>query len=277
MSDEDWEDEWEDEGAFSGRGDEDPFTGLSLGFLAMLPLFLVYEWGLAADPEAGENTGRVVLGLFLRPLGAAGTWARWGILVGLGIAALARVRALGVRVRPNLARTMLEGAGLALLLGPVLVGLQALLGAWVLPLPPLPAGPDPAVTGGPDLVGMAVVFGGAAWEELLFRVGLYSFLYWLALRFVQAVGGSARLGRPTAEVVGLLGSALGFAAAHMASTLAFLGGGGHPFDPALFTWLTLAGILLGLIFRLRGPGVGAWTHALFNAALWIGIDPDVLL
>lgn len=253
---------------------EQPFSSLSLGFLAMLPLFLAYEWGLATDPAAGENTGRVVLGLFLQPLGSAAPWARWILLATLSLAALVRVRSLGVRVRASVARTVLEGAGFALVLGPVLVCLQALAGSW---LPPLPAAGDPTLGGGPTLAGVASVLGGAAWEELLFRVGLYSFLYWLGLRFVEALGGSARLGRPLAEIVGLFGSALAFAAAHTASFLAFLGGGGREFDPALFTWMTLAGILLGLLFRWRGPGVGAWTHGLFNAALWIGIDPDVLL
>lgn len=256
-----------------GSGDEDPFTGLSLGFLAMTPLFVAYEWGLAVDPAAGENTGRLLLGLILRPFGSAAPWARWIVLGTLFLGALVRVRSYGVRVRPNVARTILEGAGFALLLGPLLVALQALAGPY---LPALPAAADPTAGGGPTLAGVAGVLGGAAWEELLFRVGLYSFLYWLSLRFVQALGGSARIGRPVAELVGLCGSALAFAGAHMAAFLTLLGGGGHEFDPALFTWLTLAGILLGLLFRWRGPGVGAWTHGLFNAALWIGIDPDVL-
>ena len=38
----------------------------------------------------------------------------------------------------------------------------------------------------------------------------------------------------------------------------------------------LAGILLGLLFRWRGPGVAAWSHGLFNLALLLGIDPDVV-
>ena len=269
-----WEDEWEASAGLGGARDDNPFTGLSLGFLAMTPLFLAYEWGLAASPGAAENTGRVVLGMFLRPLGSAAPWARWILLAVLFVAALARVRALGLRVRPGVARTIVEGAGFALLLGPALVFLQSLTLPW---LPPLPPAGDPTGGGGPALAGVATVFGGAAWEELLFRVGVYSFLYWLTLRFVQALGGGPRLGRPAAEVIGLLGSALAFAMAHMAPFLVLLGGGGHEFDASLFTWLTLAGILLGLLFRLRGPGVGAWTHGLFNAALWIGIDPDVLL
>jgi len=253
---------------------EEPFTSLGVGFLAMTPMFVTYEWALVAEPGAGENTGRVVLGLFLGPLGEATPWVRWTLLAALFVAALARVRAIGVRVRPSVARCVLEGCGFALLLGPALAVLQALGGAW---LPPLPPAGDPTQGGGPPLSGAALVFGGAAWEELLFRVGLYSFLYWLTLRFVQALGGSTRWGRAAAEVVGLIGSALGFAAAHLALVLSWLGGGGREFDPALFTWLTLAGILLGLLFRLRGPGVGAWAHGLFNAALWIGIDPNVIL
>ena len=53
--------------------------------------------------------------------------------------------------------------------------------------------------------------------------------------------------------------------------------GGAPFEPGHFTWLCLAGMLLGLVFRLRGPGVAAWCHGLFNLGLYLGVDPDVLL
>ena len=43
-----------------------------------------------------------------------------------------------------------------------------------------------------------------------------------------------------------------------------------------YALLIPAGILLGLVFRLRGPGVAAWAHGLFNVALLVGVDPDVL-
>ena len=75
----------------------------------------------------------------------------------------------------------------------------------------------------------------------------------------------------------MLGSATLFAAAHLAAYTAWLGPGGEPYDASVFTWRLLAGILLGLVFRWRGPGVAAWTHGLFNLALLLGAGPDVFL
>ena len=114
-------------------------------------------------------------------------------------------------------------------------------------------------------------------EELCFRVGGYGILYLVARAALAGLGAQGRLGDAAAEGVGLLGSSLVFAAAHLRRFTAWLGPGGAEFDPTRFTWLVLAGILLGLIFRLRGPGVAAWAHGLFNVALLVGVDPDVIL
>jgi hypothetical protein len=56
-----------------------------------------------------------------------------------------------------------------------------------------------------------------------------------------------------------------------------LGRGGEPFRAAVFTWRLFAGILLGTLFRWRGPGVAAWSHALFDLFLSTGAGPDVFL
>ena len=73
----------------------------------------------------------------------------------------------------------------------------------------------------------------------------------------------------------LLGSSLAFAAFHLEACVAWLGVGGDPFEPAIFTYRVLAGMLLGLLFRWRGPGVAAWAHGLFNLGLLLGAGPDV--
>ena len=74
----------------------------------------------------------------------------------------------------------------------------------------------------------------------------------------------------------MVGSAAAFAAFHFGELTDWLYPGGLAWDTASFTWMFLAGILLGVLFRWRGPGVAAWCHALFNLALLIGIDPDVM-
>ena len=257
-----------------GHGEPRPaaLTGPALAYLAMLPLFAAYEWGLAALPGAPRNAAELALGLSLRPFGEHAGTARRALLALGAVVALVALRRAGVRVRAGVARVCLEGALFALVLGPVLVGLTALLGPWI---EPLDASWDPSGRT-PELASAALLFGGSAWEELLFRAGAYSFLYWLALRFATALGAPTRAGRGAAELAGLGGSALLFALAHLTPVADLLGPGGRPFEAPLFAWLLLAGLLLGLLFRLRGPGIAAWAHGLFNVALLLGIDPDVL-
>lgn len=242
--------------------------------LSLLPLFVAYEWALLARPQASRNAGELVLGLSLAPLGSAATWARWA-LVGLALGlAFWRARTQGTRIPDGLARIVLEGLGFAILIGPLLVGLTRLSADWV---EPLRVAWDPVPDAAADGIGAALLFGGSAWEELVFRLGAYSFLYWLGLRAFQAFGAPTGVGRAAGELLGLGGSAAVFALAHLEPWAGRLGARGAAFDASLFWWLLLAGLVLGLLFRLRGPGVAAWAHGLFNVALWIGIDPGVMV
>jgi len=263
----------EDEGELEPEAGGPVLTGLSLAYLAMLPLFAAYEWAGAVVPGAPRNGAEMVLSLWLRPLGAHAASARRLLLLVGAMVALALVRRAGGRVRAGVARIVLEGAGFALILGPLLVLLTRLLGAWI---EPLEGSWDPTQAQPPELARAALLFGGSAYEELLFRVGAYSFLYWLTLRFLTALNLSERAGRWFGELTGLSGSAVLFALIHMQPVADLLGPGAPPFDGPLCAWLLLAGLLLGLLFRLRGPGVAAWAHGLFNVALLVGIDPDVL-
>jgi len=246
-------------------------TGLSLGWLAMAPLLLAYEWGLEHSALGVRNTGERLVLLAFDPLGDSVRYVRWAI-AGAGLVAAALVtRARGVSVRAGVARVVLEGLACAVLLGPALVGLLALGSRW---LPRLDVAWRPLQP--PPLAEAALLFGGAAWEELCFRVGGYGIAYLLARTACGAAGVGPRASAWTSDALGLAVSSAVFAAAHLRAFTGWLGPGGAEFDPALFTWLALAGILLGLIFRLRGPGVAAWAHGLFNVALLAGVDPDVL-
>ncbi len=83
--------------------------------------------------------------------------------------------------------------------------------------------------------------------------------------------------RAGADGLAIAASATVFAASHLGVFTQVLGPGGEPFRAGVFTWRLLAGILLGTLFRWRGPGVAAWAHALFDLFLSIGAGPDVFL
>jgi hypothetical protein len=160
----------------------------------------------------------------------------------------------------------------ALTLGPALVGLTALAARWKDRL-------DVAWDSSRAPQGLAVagfVFGGAVYEEFVFRIGLYGLFYWTLVRVARALGAGDGPGRWLADGSALAGSAIFFAAFHFRRFTHWLWDGGAEFSGALFVWLACAGLLLGLIYRWRGPGVAAWAHGLFNLALLVGVDPDVL-
>ncbi len=241
--------------------------GLAFGFLAMTPLFAFYELGAGSRRAAAE----LVVTRPLAPLGEHAEAARVGLLVGLGFLALVYCVRRHLALGPRLLRVPLEGLAGALLLGPLTALLMQVFDAAPL------AHADEAGGGIPPLERAAFVAGAAAWEELLFRVGLYSLLWMLTRRALVWLGASERASRWSAEAVAPLGSALLFAAFHLDLVLSNLGPGGEEFDLAVFSWRTLAGVLLALLFRLRGPGVAAWTHACFNLSLVLGAGPKVFL
>ncbi|MBM3991342.1 MAG: CPBP family intramembrane metalloprotease [Planctomycetes bacterium] len=250
-----------------------PTRSLAVGLVAIVPLFACYEFALLAQPRSARNFGELCLGLALRPFGSHADAARAIVLLLGSLAAfLVASRRGRASLGSDVARVFLEGALAACVLGPVMVIVLRSCAPFV---PVFDAAWDQGASG-PGLVDTALVFGAGAWEELVFRVGLYSFVYWLALRFFAAFDVRERAARAGADVLGLALSSLLFAAAHFEPVLRHFGPGGRPFDPALFAWLTLGGVAMGLLFRLRGPGVAAWAHGLFNVALWIGLDPDVI-
>jgi hypothetical protein len=250
---------------------DDPLTGVAAGVLSMLPLLVAYEWGLELTGGARRNVGERLLTLAFEPLGEPAAWVRRALWAAAAVACWLALRRAGLRARSAVSRVMLEGLVCAVVLGPLLVGGMALLGVPA-PRAAAPAGPGAA----PPLAEGALLAGGSAWEELCFRLAGYGLCFVLAAAPLRATGLRETWTRAAAEACGLLGSSAFFACAHLARFTSWLGPGGARFEPAHFTWLYLAGVLLGLVFRLRGPGVAAWSHALFNLGLYLGVDPDVL-
>ncbi len=99
---------------------------------------------------------------------------------------------------------------------------------------------------------LLLALGAGVYEELLFRLVLLG-------------GGTLLLhrvfcwNRELSAVLALLVSAVLFAAAH------HVGPAGEAFTTYNFLFRAVAGVLLGLIYLLRGFGVTVWTHALYNA------------
>lgn len=249
-----------------------PSRTLSAGFLAMIPMIAAYEFVVATQPNVQRNAGERVFSLLLTPAGARLDVVRWILLGAFTLAALATLRLRGVDIARTLARIVLEGAACAVVLGPLLVLAARAAERWV---GAIDVSWDPT-DAPPTLAEVSLVFGAGAWEELLCRVGLYSFLYLLAMRFGVAVGFGLGLARGMAEIAGLVLSSLAFASLHFDPFTHWVGATSRAFEPDAFAWLCFGGLALGVVYRWRGPGVAAWAHALFNVAIWIGIDPDVI-
>lgn len=245
---------------------------LSPAYLALLPMFLSYELGVHALGGIRRNAAQEFLGLWSSPFGEYADPIRWALLVSFAFVALYLCRRHGIRVRATVARIWLEGLVVALTLGPALVGLTALLARWI---PRLDVSWD-ATRAPPGLGSAALLFGGAVYEELVFRIGLYGLLFWASVRAARGLGLLESASRWSAEAFALVGSSVAFAAFHFERFSGWIWPGGLQYSSALFLWLSFAGMLLGVIYRWRGPGVAALAHGLFNLGLLVGIDPDVL-
>ncbi len=245
------------------------YRGLAFGFLAMTPLFAAYELGTADG--ARRAAAELVLTRPLAPFVADLQPVRLLLLAGLGLAALVFCLRRDLRLGPRLVRVPVEGFFGALLFGPLTALLLQVVDAAPLGLGAEVQGPVPS------LERAAFVAGAAAYEEVVFRVGLFSLLWLVTRRVVGWCGGSDRAARWSAECAAPVLSALLFSAFHLEVVLRPFGPGGEPFHTGLFLWRALAGFVLALVFRLRGPGVAAWIHACFNVASLLGAGPRVFL
>lgn len=92
--------------------------------------------------------------------------------------------------------------------------------------------------------------GAGLYEEVLFRLLLLPLLIWVCER----LGAST----VTAAIVGLVASSLLFSAAHYVGPL------GEHFELYSFTFRTLAGMFFAILFIVRGFGIAAGTHAVYD-------------
>jgi hypothetical protein len=228
----------------------------SLGFA--FPLLLIYEalaFGLSHGEVSSVRNGADVLlkSLFLMLGGRAGLALFGLVLVGGGAALVWRDyrRAGGIRpgyfagmTAESIAYALTFGFLASALTGLMLPGLAWLgwgdfgqaVAQWTFPTQ------------------LMISLGAGIYEELLFRVILVSGLAWLAAAVF-------RWRATRAQLFAVVLAALIFAAFH------YIGPYGEPLRLTSFVFRTVAGLMFSGLYVLRGFGISAWTHALYDVFL----------
>lgn len=222
--------------------------------LFALPLLLLYEaLALVLGPVTGgvRNAADVVLrqvaysvaGPYALPLLGAALMGVGGWLV------IRDARARGWRLKPRWFGLMLvESAALAVVFGIVVATVTAqLLGVLTLAVQSaeLPTG---------GAVWLMLSLGAGLYEELVFRVLLVSGITAIC---VSLLGMKRNASLATAVVV----SAVLFSIAH------HVGPFGDPWEFSVLAYRFVAGLAFSVMYAVRGFGVTAWTHALYD--VWV--------
>jgi membrane protease YdiL (CAAX protease family) len=222
--------------------------------LFALPLLVGYEslaFVLDGGATAGVRNGADVLlkALFLSLGGTRGLLVFDLLLLGVGGYLVWRDRGVGGALQRWVFAGMLaEAVLLAVAFGIVAGFLTAVL----------LRGPSVLAIGGLGQFGLGtqvmLSLGAGIYEELLFRVILVTALVALArVGFGWKDGG--------ARAFGVIIGALIFSAFH------YVGPYGDPWTLQTFTFRFVSGLLFSGLFVLRGFGVTAWTHALYDVFL----------
>ncbi|MEX0747957.1 MAG: CPBP family glutamic-type intramembrane protease [Rhodothermales bacterium] len=238
-------------------------------FLAALPLILIYEILIVFTNGRAVSQVRVGAEVWLKQslalVGSAGL-AAFGaivILVGIGIFYFERRRRIPLLPR-YFAWMILESAVYAVLVAIIVSGLVGAVLTLTLQDGLLshaaamaPFGKLQQAVSSSLRLQVALSVGAGVYEELVFRVLLVGGLY-LLFRKLLTRRGHAYL------AAALLG-ALIFSYVH------YLGPLGDAFTIGSFLFRFFFGLVLNILFLLRGFGIAAWTHALYDIMLVLGI------
>ncbi len=221
------------------------------------PLLVAYEvlaFTLSHDSLTGVRNGADVMlkSVFVLLGGRNGLLVFGALLVGTGVALVWRDRRRAGPIEGRVFVLMVvETVLYALLFGLVTGTLTGLL------LHGLQAA-EPRLAAGPAGMGLPtqlmISLGAGLYEELLFRVILVGSLAWTARRVFG-------WGPAAAGIFATLLGALVFSAFH------YLGPYGDRLELGSFTFRAIAGVLFSGLYLLRGFGITAWTHALYDVFL----------
>lgn len=224
----------------------------SYSLLFVLPLLLLYEvgaWGISGSNSGIRNGADVLLRQALSLGGVQGTAAFAAVIlvVGAVLIALERRRERVPLRAPVFAGMLAESAGYALLFGAVV----GTLTQWMLGGVRLAADGGVAQLSVRDQVVLSL--GAGLYEELLFRVLL--------------VGGLAALFAALGMRKKNAGIASALLAAFLFSAFHYIGPYAYPLELQSFVFRFVAGVAFSGLFLLRGFGIAAWTHALYDVFL----------
>lgn len=229
--------------------------------LYALPLLLAYEglaWAMGQTGYTAVRNGADVLlkSLFLSLGGRHGLTIFTAVVLGTGLILVARdIRRRGLPRLRFFAGMVAESVLYALALGTVAGVLTTFLLTGRLATMMAQGGSEVAHLTFP--VQLMVSLGAGIYEELVFRVLLVSGL--------AALGGKVLGWKPVpAGIFAAVLGALIFSAFHYVGPL------GDPFQVGSFTFRAIAGLLFSGMYLLRGFGITAWSHALYDVFLAVG-------
>lgn len=223
-----------------------------------LPLLLLYELLAITLPlretQGVRNGAEVIIRTAFDAL--AGPWGAplFGAVM-IGVSAWLVTRDVQTNGAPRRAGIFALMMGESFLLAALFAVTASMITARVLGALHLLAIAAPA--GGAGIDGptrLMVSLGAGIFEELLFRVVLVSAL----MGFAKVVFGA---GRAVSATFAVILSALIFSAFH------YIGPFGDKLALPSFLFRAVAGLLFSLIDVLRGFGIAAWTHSLYDVGL----------
>lgn len=220
-------------------------------FLIALPLFVAYEVLIVFANDGALSQVRVGAEVWMKRIltglggnGLIGLGAAV-LVVGIGVLLYERKKKIPIHGR-YFGWMVLESIGYAVVLG-ILVGttVGALFNMAV-----------PQVSEMGFGMQVALSLGAGLYEELLFRVILVGGLFWV----LAAISKRKQVAYILAAVIGAL----------LFSWVHYIGSLGDAFTLSSFTFRFLFGLALNALFLLRGFGIAAWTHALYDVTIAVG-------
>lgn len=233
----------------------DASKSASYGFIAALPLFLLYEVLILLVNGDRASQIRVGADVWIKQLLSvfgAGAMTSLAILVFIiGVTVFIRERKKKIPIRINYLGWLVgESAVYAVVVAFVVSAVVGLIFSMSLGHFDVIMIPGQETSPPGTMMMLVLSIGAGLYEELIFRVVLVGSLFWVLQNWM----GKKRAAYILSAIIG----ALIFSGVH------YIGSLGDAFTLSSFTFRFLFGLALNGIFLVRGFGVAAWTHALYD-------------
>ena len=225
---------------------------LRASLILVLPLFILYQVGVLATDGIRNGVDFVTSAMWWAASGQTGYYLLINLVIlvafGIGIFAL---RHKG-KLKPKLWPIMLaESTVYAFFFGGAVVQLMSVFGL------------DATLASGGEVGEMTLIqklvlsIGAGLYEETVFRLVGMGGIFVLLRRFAKDVPGWV------AALIAVLISSFIFSAIHHIGAL------GDPFTLGTFLFRFFAGILLAVLYHLRGFAVAVYTHAIYDIIVMV--------